>query len=298
MDKTLSQNLTLENHTSRAAWGLWEPRRRHLWVIPLSSLRRRSLPPSCWAGGSGPTSSWLSAMGWGWSTWSQMRSTGCTRRWQWVRCRTSMSIYTWKPSGGRRGALGSRMGGDECGVGRPWRCFSGALPNLWESSRASEWRFRLSSPAASYACTCQNLTWTHNTSPSRQVPRNIPRQDAVGALEKEEESSGRRVSQANGWSKESSGHKDEIWGVSTCGPPFCSLWSSTQPKVLNGWSGTTCEGWGCVCFGQPYSSFKYKGVLISCPRYDLQIRYLPEDFMESLKEDKTTLLYFYQQVKK
>lgn len=46
-----------------------------------------------------------------------------------------------------------------------------------------------------------------------------------------------------------------------------------------------------------YSSFKYKRVLISCPRYDLQIRYLPEDFMESLKEDKTTLLYFYQQVK-
>uniref|UniRef100_G1S2N5 non-specific protein-tyrosine kinase n=1 Tax=Nomascus leucogenys TaxID=61853 RepID=G1S2N5_NOMLE len=30
-------------------------------------------------------------------------------------------------------------------------------------------------------------------------------------------------------------------------------------------------------------------------RYDLQIRYLPEDFMESLKEDRTTLLYFYQQ---
>lgn len=34
-----------------------------------------------------------------------------------------------------------------------------------------------------------------------------------------------------------------------------------------------------------------------CYRYDLQIRYLPEDFMESLKEDRTTLLYFYQQVK-
>ncbi|XP_070271655.1 protein-tyrosine kinase 2-beta isoform X2 [Myotis yumanensis] len=32
-------------------------------------------------------------------------------------------------------------------------------------------------------------------------------------------------------------------------------------------------------------------------RYDLQIRYLPEDFMESLKEDKTTLLYFYQQLR-
>lgn len=31
-------------------------------------------------------------------------------------------------------------------------------------------------------------------------------------------------------------------------------------------------------------------------RYDLQIRYLPEDFMESLKKDRTTLLYFYQQV--
>lgn len=36
---------------------------------------------------------------------------------------------------------------------------------------------------------------------------------------------------------------------------------------------------------------------LSCCRYDLQIRYLPEDFMESLKEDRTTLLYFYQQVK-
>lgn len=32
-------------------------------------------------------------------------------------------------------------------------------------------------------------------------------------------------------------------------------------------------------------------------RYDLQIRYLPEDFMETLKEDKTTLLYFYQQLR-
>ncbi|XP_017511303.2 protein-tyrosine kinase 2-beta isoform X4 [Manis javanica] len=32
-------------------------------------------------------------------------------------------------------------------------------------------------------------------------------------------------------------------------------------------------------------------------RYDLQIRYLPEDFLESLKEDRTTLLYFYQQLR-
>ncbi|KAM9071047.1 protein-tyrosine kinase 2-beta isoform X3 [Sarcophilus harrisii] len=32
-------------------------------------------------------------------------------------------------------------------------------------------------------------------------------------------------------------------------------------------------------------------------RYDLQIRYLPEDFMEALKEDRTTLLYFYQQLR-
>ncbi|NXG80968.1 FAK2 kinase, partial [Baryphthengus martii] len=30
-------------------------------------------------------------------------------------------------------------------------------------------------------------------------------------------------------------------------------------------------------------------------RYDLQIRYLPEDFIERFKEDRTTLLYFYQQ---
>ncbi|XP_021398841.1 protein-tyrosine kinase 2-beta [Lonchura striata] len=32
-------------------------------------------------------------------------------------------------------------------------------------------------------------------------------------------------------------------------------------------------------------------------RYDLQIRYLPEDFLESFKEDRTTLLYFYQQLR-
>ncbi|NXJ85483.1 FAK2 kinase, partial [Trogon melanurus] len=32
-------------------------------------------------------------------------------------------------------------------------------------------------------------------------------------------------------------------------------------------------------------------------RYDLQIRYLPEDFVESFKEDRTTLLYFYQQLR-
>ncbi|XP_006864418.1 PREDICTED: protein-tyrosine kinase 2-beta isoform X2 [Chrysochloris asiatica] len=32
-------------------------------------------------------------------------------------------------------------------------------------------------------------------------------------------------------------------------------------------------------------------------RYDLQIRYLPEDFLETLKEDRTTLLYFYQQLR-
>ncbi|XP_074847535.1 protein-tyrosine kinase 2-beta isoform X4 [Carettochelys insculpta] len=32
-------------------------------------------------------------------------------------------------------------------------------------------------------------------------------------------------------------------------------------------------------------------------RYDLQIRYLPEDYMESFKEDRTTLLYFYQQLR-
>lgn len=36
---------------------------------------------------------------------------------------------------------------------------------------------------------------------------------------------------------------------------------------------------------------------MSCSRYDLQIRYLPEDFLESLKEDRTTLLYFYQQLR-
>ncbi|VTJ88187.1 Hypothetical predicted protein [Marmota monax] len=32
-------------------------------------------------------------------------------------------------------------------------------------------------------------------------------------------------------------------------------------------------------------------------RYELQIRYLPEHFVESLKENRTTLLYFYQQLR-
>uniref|UniRef100_A0A4W3H1L4 FERM domain-containing protein n=1 Tax=Callorhinchus milii TaxID=7868 RepID=A0A4W3H1L4_CALMI len=31
-------------------------------------------------------------------------------------------------------------------------------------------------------------------------------------------------------------------------------------------------------------------------RYDLRIRYLPKNFMESFTQDRTTLLYFYQQV--
>ncbi|XP_034407108.1 protein-tyrosine kinase 2-beta-like isoform X2 [Cyclopterus lumpus] len=32
-------------------------------------------------------------------------------------------------------------------------------------------------------------------------------------------------------------------------------------------------------------------------RYDLRIRYIPSDFMEEFKDDRTTLLYFYQQVR-
>uniref|UniRef100_A0A8B9H508 non-specific protein-tyrosine kinase n=1 Tax=Astyanax mexicanus TaxID=7994 RepID=A0A8B9H508_ASTMX len=32
-------------------------------------------------------------------------------------------------------------------------------------------------------------------------------------------------------------------------------------------------------------------------RYDLRIRYIPTDFLSKLKEDKTTMLYFYQQVR-
>ncbi|XP_076835393.1 protein-tyrosine kinase 2-beta isoform X2 [Brachyhypopomus gauderio] len=32
-------------------------------------------------------------------------------------------------------------------------------------------------------------------------------------------------------------------------------------------------------------------------RYDLRIRYIPTDFLEKLKEDETTMLYFYQQVR-
>ncbi|KPP65100.1 protein-tyrosine kinase 2-beta-like [Scleropages formosus] len=32
-------------------------------------------------------------------------------------------------------------------------------------------------------------------------------------------------------------------------------------------------------------------------RYDLRIRYIPDDYLEKFKEDRTTLLYFYQQVR-
>ncbi|CAB1413467.1 unnamed protein product [Pleuronectes platessa] len=32
-------------------------------------------------------------------------------------------------------------------------------------------------------------------------------------------------------------------------------------------------------------------------RYDLRLRYIPSDFMEKFKEDRTTMLYFYQQVR-
>ncbi|XP_050921841.1 protein-tyrosine kinase 2-beta isoform X2 [Lates calcarifer] len=32
-------------------------------------------------------------------------------------------------------------------------------------------------------------------------------------------------------------------------------------------------------------------------RYDLRIRYIPSDFMENFKDDRTTMLYFYQQVR-
>ncbi|XP_077008971.1 protein-tyrosine kinase 2-beta isoform X2 [Tamandua tetradactyla] len=43
---------------------------------------------------------------------------------------------------------------------------------------------------------------------------------------------------------------------------------------------------------------KYESLHVEAEwRYDLQIRYLPEDFLESLKEDRTTLLYFYQQLR-
>lgn len=33
-----------------------------------------------------------------------------------------------------------------------------------------------------------------------------------------------------------------------------------------------------------------------CCRYDLRVRYIPDNFLEKFKEDRTTLLYFYQQV--
>lgn len=39
-----------------------------------------------------------------------------------------MSIYTWKPSGGRRGALGSRMGGDRLGWEGPGGAFLEHFP--------------------------------------------------------------------------------------------------------------------------------------------------------------------------
>ncbi|XP_041421055.1 protein-tyrosine kinase 2-beta isoform X2 [Xenopus laevis] len=43
---------------------------------------------------------------------------------------------------------------------------------------------------------------------------------------------------------------------------------------------------------------KYEGLHLEAEwRYDLRIRYLPEDFYESFKKDKTTLLYFYQQLR-
>lgn len=31
-------------------------------------------------------------------------------------------------------------------------------------------------------------------------------------------------------------------------------------------------------------------------RYDLRIRYIPVNFLETFKDDRSTLLYFYQQV--
>lgn len=33
-------------------------------------------------------------------------------------------------------------------------------------------------------------------------------------------------------------------------------------------------------------------------RYDLRIRYIPSDFMEVFRDDRTTMLYFYLQVTK
>ncbi|XP_072842251.2 protein-tyrosine kinase 2-beta isoform X2 [Pogona vitticeps] len=43
---------------------------------------------------------------------------------------------------------------------------------------------------------------------------------------------------------------------------------------------------------------KYESLHIEAEwRYDLQIRYLPEDYMERFQEDRTTLLYFYQQLR-
>lgn len=32
-------------------------------------------------------------------------------------------------------------------------------------------------------------------------------------------------------------------------------------------------------------------------RYDLRIRYIPSDVMEAFEDDRTTMLYFYQQVR-
>lgn len=51
-------------------------------------------------------------------------------------------------------------------------------------------------------------------------------------------------------------------------------------------------GWGVPLCSTPHNS----AGLCCAPRYDLQIRYLPEDYMERFLEDRTTLLYFYQQV--
>ncbi|NXJ13572.1 FAK2 kinase, partial [Odontophorus gujanensis] len=56
------------------------------------------------------------------------------------------------------------------------------------------------------------------------------------------------------------------------------------------------RGPGCGV-GVPLCAPRSSVRLYRAPRYDLQIRYLPEDYVERFLEDRTTLLYFYQQLR-
>uniref|UniRef100_A0A4W4F958 non-specific protein-tyrosine kinase n=1 Tax=Electrophorus electricus TaxID=8005 RepID=A0A4W4F958_ELEEL len=52
----------------------------------------------------------------------------------------------------------------------------------------------------------------------------------------------------------------------------------------------------CLTVGEMEKKYEQQHVEAEW-RYDLRIRYIPTDFLEKFKEDKTTLLYFYQQIR-